>query len=375
MSTSQRQVNAARTADPILRWLLMVAFLIFAMVLIGGFVRLSRAGLSIVEWDVVTGILPPIGDAAWQQSFAEYKLTPEYLLVNQGMSLGDYQYIFFLEWFHRLIARIAGLLVIAPLIWFMYKRTLSFAESLRYWIIVALFGIQGAIGWIMVASGLVDRPVVSHFRLTIHLLAALTLLGIVLWMAFDRSNALRPPTAADESPNQLDLHPAAGGVRTMAWVLMGAVVVQIAYGGLVAGLKAGHVSNTWPLMSGQLIPPGLLTNSEPWWVNLYESVGAHWIHRWLAFVVAGVAIATVIIIRRDLKRNRTMRAAGNWLVVCVAAQIVLGIYTVLFDVQKWLALAHQGVGVVVFGVAVVIAHRTSAPPRLAPRPVSARPTR
>ncbi|MCP4222272.1 MAG: heme A synthase, partial [Actinomycetia bacterium] len=167
LAMDQEEVSDRRvlSADPITRWLLMVAALVVAMVLVGGFVRLSRAGLSIVEWDVVTGILPPIGDAAWDQSFAEYQQTPEYRLVNNGMSLGEYQHIFYIEWAHRLIARIIGLMVALPLVWFIRKGFLSVRESLRYWGIVALFGAQGLMGWLMVSSGLRDRPSVSHFRL------------------------------------------------------------------------------------------------------------------------------------------------------------------------------------------------------------------
>ena len=335
-------------ADPITRWLLMVAALVIVMVVVGGFVRLSRAGLSIVEWDVVTGVLPPIGDAAWEQSFAEYQLTPEYQLVNHDMSLGDYQRIFYYEWAHRLIARLAGLFVVIPLIWFMWKKTLGLRESLRYWAIAALFGVQGTIGWVMVSSGLRDRPVVSHFRLTIHLLAALLLLGVVGWMALSRIRAHRSP---DDKASTLTRTG-----RVLSWTLLSVVALQIAYGGLVAGLKAGYLSSTWPLMHGNLIPPGLMTTYEPWWRNLVEPLGSHWVHRWLAFVVAGVGIALIGTAFRAGTRNGTLRTALTWLAAALMVQIVLGIYVVLLGVPKWLALAHQAVGVIVFCVALVLAH-------------------
>ncbi|MCP3854090.1 MAG: heme A synthase, partial [Actinomycetia bacterium] len=143
--------------DPITRWLLMVAVLVATMVVVGGYVRLSRAGLSITEWDVVTGVIPPIGDVAWEQSFADYQQTPEYQLINRSMTLAEYQRIFYIEWAHRLIARIAGLLVVLPLFWFLWKGRLSWRSSLRYWAITILFGVQGILGWIMVSSGLRDR--------------------------------------------------------------------------------------------------------------------------------------------------------------------------------------------------------------------------
>ncbi len=358
------QEHERRSWDPITRWLLMVAALVVIMVSVGGFVRLSRAGLSIVEWDVVTGVVPPIGSAAWERSFAEYQLTPEYQLVNMGMSLGDYQRIFYYEWAHRLIARLAGLLVVLPLLWFLKKRRLSLRSSIRYWAIAALFGVQGTIGWVMVSSGLRDRPAVSHFRLTIHLLAALVLLGITLWMALDRIRDERRGEASRVSTN-------ASTTRRLAWVLMGTVVTQIAYGGLVAGLKAGQLSDTWPLMYGRIVPNGL-TARDPWWINLFDPLGSHWIHRWLAFVVAAAAIAVVAVVRRDHATNKTLLAATNWLLLVISLQITLGVFVVLLGVPKWFALAHQGLGVAVFCVALLIAHQVHSPPpravRLATRP-------
>jgi cytochrome c oxidase assembly protein subunit 15 len=337
------------SADVIIRWLVMVAGLIVVMVVVGGFVRLSRAGLSIVEWNVVAGVLPPIGDTGWASSFADYQQTPEYQLVNYGMSLADYQRIFYIEWAHRLIARIAGLLVIIPLIWFLWTKRLTVRASLRYWAVAALFGAQGAIGWMMVSSGLDDRPVVSHFRLTIHLLTALALLGIVLWMALDLVDTRDTRHRSSERVGSY-------GTRVLAWILLAVVLMQIAYGGLVAGLRAGHVSNTWPLMFGRLIPSNLLTASEPWWSNLYEPLGSHWVHRWLAFIVAAVAISVFIVIRRNRSNVNVLRCASLWLVIVVTAQIVMGIGVVLFGVPSWLALAHQANGVALFMITVLIAH-------------------
>lgn len=352
--------------DPITRWLLMVAALVLVMVAVGGFVRLSRAGLSIVEWDVVTGIVPPIGDTAWEQSFAEYQETPEYQLVNRGMDLDGYKRIFYIEWAHRLIGRIAGLLVVLPLAWFMWKRRLTLRASLRYWAIAALFGIQGAIGWVMVSSGLRDRPTVSDLRLVIHLMTAVAMLGIVLWMALGRLQAERlPPSSAVSARPRTS--------RALSWALLVVVVAQIAYGGLVAGLKAGHVSDTWPLMFGRFAPPGLLTARDPWWANLFDPVGAHWGHRWLAFIVVATAVAVAVVIRRDHPGSRLLRGATRWLLAVVATQIALGISVVVLGVPKWLALAHQSTGVTLFCVSVVItyvvrAESTARAPILAPQP-------
>jgi len=345
--------------DPITRWLLMVAGLVVLMVLVGGYVRLSRAGLSIVEWDVVTGILPPIGDAAWAESFAEYKQTPEYRLVNNGMSLGEYQDIFYIEWAHRLIARVVGLLVVLPLIWFMRRGLVSARDSLRYWGVVVLFGVQGLMGWLMVSSGLRDKPAVNHFRLTVHLLVALALLGIVLWMALDRLRAARS-TEGEWVPTERSRG------RTLSHVLLGVVLVQIGYGGIVAGLKAGYVSDTWPLMFDRFVPPDMLTTYEPGWTGLFEPIGSHWVHRWFAFVVAAVAVAVFVAVRRENTDRVPLRIATSLLLTIIGVQIALGVFVVLNAVPKWLALAHQGTGVALFCVSVVLVHGVRT--RLEPGP-------
>ncbi len=352
LGTGQSATNARRVGlnDPVTRWLLLVAALVIAMVIVGGYVRLSRAGLSIVEWDVVTGIIPPIGDAAWEQSFADYQQTPEYQLVNQGMSLAAYQRIFYIEWAHRFVARIAGLLVIVPLLWFLWKGLLNWRSSVRYWVIAILFAGQGIMGWVMVSSGLRDRPAVSHFRLTIHLLAALALLGIVLWLAFDRMDT-GPPVDRRAGLARRSRS------RILTWALLGTVVVQIGYGGLVAGLRAGHVSNTWPLMFGRLTPPGLLAEGDSWWMSLFEPISSHWIHRWLAFLVAAIAVAAFLVIRRDHADNEVLRIATSWMLIAIGLQITLGIAVVVLNIPKWPALAHQGIGVGLFCISIVIAHR------------------
>ncbi len=343
----------AASSDPITRWLLMVAALVVVILVVGGFVRLSRAGLSIVEWDVVTGVIPPIGVAEWEASFADYQQTPEYQLINEGMSLGEYQRIFYYEWAHRLIARIAGLVVVLPLIWFMWKRRLSVRDSLQFWGVAALFGVQGGIGWVMVASGLRDRPVVSHARLTIHLLAAVLLLGVALWMALDRIRMSSPAGSGVDRR----LSPTS---RVLSWLLLATLVVQLAYGGLVAGLKAGSISNTWPLMFGRFIPSGLFTTYEPWWDNLYQSLASHWIHRWLAFLVAGLAIAVFAYIRRDGVTSPLSTVLSGLLAV-VTLQIALGVFVVLLGVPKWFALAHQALGAIMFCLVLVVVHAAHSP--------------
>jgi cytochrome c oxidase assembly protein subunit 15 len=333
--------------DPITRWLLLVAALIVLMVVVGGFVRLSRAGLSIVEWDLITGVVPPIGEGAWEEAFADYRLTPEYQLVNEGMTLGEFQRIYLYEWGHRLIARLAGLAVVVPLIWLMARRRLTLRRSLPYWGIAALFAAQGALGWVMVSSGLRDQPRVSEFRLTIHLLTALLLLGIVLWMALNRVTADRDPEPAEPIPSR---------TLPVARVLLGTIVAQIGLGGLVAGLKAGHVSTTWPLMGGSLVPPGTFSSGSWWLDSLTEPVGAHWLHRWFAMAVLGLTVAVVVQVRRHHRDDPSLHTAATWLIGTIAVQVGLGVWTVLSNVTKWVALAHQANGVIAFSVVLVTVH-------------------
>jgi len=346
----ERQSARSRLpTDPITRWLLLVAVLVALMVVLGGFVRLSRAGLSVVEWDVVGGVLPPIGEAAWDEAFDAYQQTPEYQLVNEGMTLGEFKRIYYYEWGHRLVARFAGLAVVLPLIWFMWRRRLTVRESLRYWGIAALFGAQGYLGWLMVSSGLRDRPVVSHYRLTIHLLAALLLLALAVWMALNRM--------AKEEGEPVAAAPAPSRALPWAWALLGVVVVQMAFGGLVAGQRAGHLSNTWPLMSGSFLPDGVLNAAGNWLSSLVEPLGSHWVHRWLAFVVLAVAVVLVVQLRTRHAGDRRLQSAVTWLLVVLGAQIALGIWVVLANVAKWIALAHQANGVLTFTIALVIVHR------------------
>ncbi len=332
---------------PVRVWLYILCALIAAMVVVGGFVRLSRAGLSIVEWNVLTGVIPPIGEQAWQAEFAKYQQTPEFQKVNAAMTLAAYQRIFLIEWAHRLIARLVGLIVFIPLAVFLIRGTIPWRKSGVYVLILLLFGFQGFLGWFMVASGLVDRPHVSHFRLTFHLLAALTLLALCLWQALN----LTPRYAAVRQRRAIP------GQRGLAVLLLIVVVLQVAYGGLVAGLKAGHASDTWPLMFGYLIPPGLLSVITPWWQNLVETATTvHFIHRWFAFVV--LIIAAIVYYRaRKTHDAGTVQHGALAMIAVVTLQIVWGVSVVIFGVPLWLALLHQATAVLLFAVAIFLNHQ------------------
>ena len=334
-----------RGSQAVIIWLFTVAALVGLMVIVGGYVRLTRAGLSIVEWNPISGAVPPIGEHAWQQEFGKYQQTPEFKLVNSAMTLDGYKRIFYLEWAHRLIARLVGLIVVLPLIYFLWKRIIPWRKSAPYLLIVFLFGFQGFMGWYMVSSGLTDRPHVSHFRLTIHLLIALTLLALALWMGLDRvygrGGAVRPRWSGL-------------GVTALA-----IIVLQIASGGLVAGLKAGHVSNTWPLMGGALVPPDLFSQTGSWLESLLEApLTVHFIHRWLAFGVLGIALW--LYFRQGAGKTagaHQTRQGAAALVIIVLVQIGLGVSVVVFGVPLRLALLHQATALLMFATAVYLNHR------------------
>lgn len=338
-------------------WLLVVCGLIMFLVAFGGFVRLTRSGLSIVEWNPISGVVPPIGHDAWVEEFAKYQLTPEYQKVNVGMTLAEYQEIFIIEYLHRLIARFAGLVVALPLLWFLWKGMLPRGQRWRYILVGLLFAVQGALGWYMVSSGLVDRPTISHFRLTAHLLLALTVLAIAFRLALDRLYG-QPQRAPGGR----------GGAYWLSVAVIAVVVVQIAYGGLVAGLKAGHISNTWPLMFGYLAPPGLFTAAGAWTKSVLTAPATvQFIHRWLAFAVLAISLGLWWSARRHAW-DATVRRASLLLVGLVSFQIALGICVVLLGVPLVIALAHQITAMLTFMAALYLNHRLAAMPTRAALP-------
>jgi cytochrome c oxidase assembly protein subunit 15 len=329
-----------------MKWLFFFAGVVAFLVVFGGFVRLTRSGLSIVEWNPISGSLPPIGEAAWQAEFAKYQQTPEYLKVNTGMTLEEYKYIFYIEWIHRNIARLAGLAYAIPVFYFLFKKAIPWREFGIYFVMGLLFISQAVAGWIMVASGLVDRPAVSHFNLTIHLLLALTLFSLALWTALGHRFGF--PQAGRKVKWSL--------VSKLALAAFALLVIQITYGGFTAGLKAGHVSDTWPLMFGKWIPPGLFSS----FVNLFESPQTIvFIHRWFAWVGL-VAVPAVFWVVKRQNYPPEIQKGLLWLTGVVALQITLGVLTVLSYVNIVIALIHQANAIVLVGLAVYFLHRFRA---------------
>ncbi|WP_341703620.1 COX15/CtaA family protein [Ferrovibrio sp.] len=317
-------------------WLFAVAGLVALMVVIGGLTRLTESGLSIVEWKLVTGILPPLSDAAWAAEFEKYKQFPEYQKINIGMTLEGFKGIFWLEYLHRLLGRLIGVAFFLPMVWFWLRRQIPAGMKPHLVAMFVLGGSQGALGWFMVKSGLVDHPDVSHYRLTAHLGLALLIFVYLLWGALSLARRGRMTGFAG------------GGIA--GW-LAGLVFLQVLSGGLVAGMNAGLAHNTWPLMDGAFIPDGLLI-ADPWWINFFENaMTVQFQHRMGAYLVAILAVVTVLRLK-----GRAATGLRHGLLTAVALQIVLGIMTLLHHVPVSLGTLHQAGAVLVLGIATALWH-------------------
>lgn len=326
-------------------WLYVFAGVVAFLVVFGGFTRLTRSGLSIVEWNPINGTVPPMGNHQWEAEFAKYQQTPEYRLINHSMTVEEYKYIFYIEWFHRLVARLAGLFYAIPVFYFLFKKAIPFKEFGIYFVMGMLFIGQAFMGWFMVASGLVDEPAVSHFRLTAHLLLALTLFSLALWTAFGHKYGFH-----DSQPAKWSLP------SKLAVFSMIVLIIQISYGGLVAGLKAGHVSSTWPLMFGKLIPPNLFNSIAA----IFESAQTVvFIHRWFAWLGI-ILVPWVFYIVKKQNYLADIVNGLKWLIGVVVLQIALGVLTVLSYVNIVIALLHQANAILLLGLAVYFIHRFRA---------------
>ena len=319
---------------PVRIWIYCIAFLVLVMVAVGGITRLTGSGLSIVEWKPISGILPPLSEAEWQADFDAYRQIPQYQLVNRGMSLAEFKFIFFWEWFHRFLGRFIGLAFAVPFVAFLFQRRFSWNLALPLGGLFVLGGLQGVLGWWMVSSGLTERVDVSQYRLAAHLSAAAVLFIALVWVARRRE----PPIEGT----------AAAGARWPIVVLLGAILLQIAAGAFVAGLDAGLAHPTWPLMDDRWIPRGMWT-AEPWWLNLFENhTTVQFVHRGLAYLI--VAYVTALVWWRA--RAGGFGGVHGWMqaiAVLVLLQVVLGIATLLTLVPLSLALGHQALAFLIAG--------------------------
>lgn len=335
----RRPAAAAPRPVPIARWLLAVATLVFAMVVVGGITRLTESGLSITQWKPITGAIPPLTHSQWMDAFRLYQQIPEYQQLRQGMTLSQFQFIFFWEWVHRLLGRLIGIAFALPLLWFAWRRVVPAGYGPRLLALLALGGLQGAIGWWMVESGLSVRTDVSHYRLAVHLLTALFIIGGLIWTALDLLVLARDPGA----------RPAA--LRPFALVTLLVLLVQLMFGAFTAGLDAGYVSNTWPLMNDHLVPQGIELLGSLWATVSSDPYLVHFIHRWWAWAAA----VLLIILARKAKRVG-VRGASIAINASLGTQIALGIATVVSGIALPLAVLHQAVGALVVASAAWGAH-------------------
>jgi cytochrome c oxidase assembly protein subunit 15 len=325
-------------------WLLSVAALIAIMVLVGGATRLTESGLSITEWKPVTGVLPPLNQEQWSQAFEGYKAIPQYRELNAGMSLGEFKSIFWWEWSHRLLGRVIGVVYLLPFLWFMWRGSLKGELKRRLWVIFALGGLQGVVGWWMVASGLSERVEVSQYRLATHLVLALLIYAAIVWTL--RRLAGHPPAVAKVR------------LKATGVILLVLTFVQLYLGALVAGLRAGKIYNTWPGIDGGFIPSAArLFFEQPWWRNLFDNaLTVQFEHRMNAYALFVLAILHAIDAIGARAGAAVVRGA-LWLVAVIALQATLGILTLLHQAPIDLALTHQAVAIAVLTLAVFQAER------------------
>ena len=340
---NRREASPDRAGDrSIAIWLAVVAGMVALTAVIGAATRLTGSGLSITEWQPIMGVIPPLSDADWQAAFAKYREIPQYTEVNRGMSLAAFKTIFFWEWGHRLVARAIGVVFLVPFLAFLVAGRIPQSLVPRLVVLFLLGGLQGAIGWIMVQSGLVGRVDVSPYKLALHLGCAVLIFALLVWTALEVSGR------RERAIHLATVTPLQAGVAT---ALVGLVYVQIISGALVAGHKAGLTYNTWPLMDGRLVPDGL-GRLTPWWLNAFENIVAvQFNHRMLAYVIVGLGLWQAVSIWRTADDDH-VRRSGVWLGVALAAQMALGIWTLLAWVPLPLGVAHQAGALAVLALAL-----------------------
>ncbi|MFQ5935146.1 MAG: COX15/CtaA family protein [Acidiferrobacterales bacterium] len=329
---------------PLAAWLLICCALVFAMVVLGGVTRLTRSGLSMVEWEPIMGVIPPLNERQWQETFEKYRRFPEYQKVNRDMTLKEFKWIFWVEYAHRLLGRAIGLVFLLPFLYFLVRRRVPRPLVPKLIIMFLLGGLQGLLGWFMVKSGLVDQPRVSPYRLTAHLTMAILIYGYILWTAL----GLLFPDAENDNPINRS-------IRRFGLAVTATVCLMIVSGGFVAGTKAGFAFNTFPLMNGRLVPEGALAMS-PIWVNFFENIATVQLHhRLLAYILCVVTFLFWYQARQASVIART-RTAAHMLLAALMLQIILGIATLLLIVPIPLAAAHQAGALLVFTVVLFINH-------------------
>jgi len=337
----------------IILWLFSGCFLIFIMVVVGGITRLTGSGLSITKWDVVTGTIPPLTDAAWAKEFAHYAETPQFKKINAHFGIEDFKQIYFWEYIHRLIGRVIGIVFIIPFTWFLIKKQLSKELIWKCALLFFMGGLQGFIGWYMVKSGLVDIPSVSHFRLALHLTTAFMTFGLTFWFAFELIHT--------EKIKLTGWHKKLFRFSIIAFVL---TVIQIIYGAFVAGLKAGYIYNTWPMMGETLIPDSVYYALDTMGVKAFidNMSGVQLVHRYIAYLLAAAIIGLGWYAisgqkNRNLKLNAGQLQAIYLVVTIVILQFILGVLTLVYNVPIVLGVLHQVGAFFLFSSMIYLLHK------------------
>ena len=324
-------------------WLGLCCVLVFCMVVLGGVTRLTDSGLSMVNWEPISGMLPPLTQTAWQAEFEHYRQFPEYQKINAGMSLEAFKRIFYFEYAHRMLGRLIGLVFAIGFVWLWVRKHLSRPLVPHLIAMFVLGGLQGLLGWYMVKSGLVEIPHVSQYRLTAHLGLAISIYLYILWVLFKLLERRSAPGLS-------------AGLRRSSWGLGVLAFATVLSGGFVAGLKAGHAFNTFPLMAGQWIPPGYLA-LEPTWRNFFENIATvQFNHRLLAISTFALVLVFVIRVLKD-KALRPLRKPTLTLVGVATIQVALGISTLLWFVPVALGAMHQAVALVLLSVMLYVVFR------------------
>jgi cytochrome c oxidase assembly protein subunit 15 len=332
----------------VIYWLLSGCILVFIMVVVGGITRLTNSGLSMTDWHLVTDTFPPLTEAKWQQEFEAYKQFPEYQKINihNGFTISDYKFIYFWEWFHRFIGRIIGLAFIIPFVYFLIKKRIDSATLKKCFVLLGMGALQGFFGWFMVKSGLVDNPDVSHYRLALHLTFAFLTFAYTLWVALD---LIYP------NKNEVILP-----LKKVARIALIFLIIQIIYGGFVAGLNAGLLHNHWPLMSdGQFLHDSILLEKDNWLLRLTEGKsGVQFVHRTLAYVVVGLMLL-LFFKSKKYTLNQRQKNGLNAMLIIVFLQFTLGVFTLLYGVPLWLGLLHQVMAFFLLTAMTFTLHRLS----------------
>jgi len=312
----------------VIYWLLTGCFLIFIMVIVGGVTRLTHSGLSISDYKLITGTIPPIGEEAWQEAFELYKQYPEYQKINYDFTLEDFKSIYFWEWLHRVIGRLIGVVFLIPFLYFIIRKQLTKSTIKKGITLLLLGGFQGFLGWYMVKSGLIDRPDVSHYRLALHLTTAFITFAYTLWVAlnliYKEKNVVHK------------------GMRNFIRFSLFILLLQIIWGAFVAGLDAGFIHNHWPLMNdGKLIHPTVYSEQTPLLKNFLEGKsGVQFIHRYLAYIVVFL-IGVIWFKSKKISLSIAQKTGIHYLLGLVVLQFILGIATIIYSVPVWLGVAHQ----------------------------------